>query len=134
MSAARNGCSYAEIDLYSDRLASRLMAHDIRPGDRVMIGLPNSADFIIACFAVWKVRAVVVALDPCTMAANLRSILENIEPTALIAERGFAEKVLETPASLRLFHVFFLTDHCGSVIGNRPDRRRVDASCNRESG
>jgi len=108
--------SYAEIDLCSDRLASRLMAHHIRPGDRVMIGLPNSAEFIIACFAVWKVRAVVVALDPCTVAANLRSIVEKIEPTALIAERGFAEKVLESPASLRFFRAFFLNNNCGRPL------------------
>jgi acyl-CoA synthetase (AMP-forming)/AMP-acid ligase II len=108
--------SYAEIDLYSDRLAGRLMAHDIRPGDRVMIGLPNSAEFIIACFAVWKVRAVVVALDPCTVAANLRGILQKIEPAALIAECGFAEKVLETPASLRFFRAFFLKNNCGSPL------------------
>lgn len=108
--------SHAEIALHSDRLASRLMTHDIRPGDRVMIGLPNSAEFIIACFAVWKVRAVVVALDPCTVAANLRSILEKIEPTALIAESGFAEKVLENPASLRFFRAFFLKDNRRSPL------------------
>ena len=108
--------SYADIELYSDRLAGRLMAHGIRPADRAVIGLPNSADFIIACFAVWKVRAVVVALDPCIVAANLRGILEKIEPAALIAERGFAEKVLETPSSLRLLRVFFLTNAGGSAL------------------
>lgn len=108
--------SYADINLRSDRLAGRLMAHQIRPGDRVMIGLPNSAEFIIACFAVWKVRAVVVALDPCTVAANLRSILEKIEPTALIAERGFAEKILQTPAPLQSFRAFFLNHSCGSPL------------------
>jgi len=112
--------SYAEIELHSDRLASRLMAHDIRPGDRVMIGLPNSAEFIIACFAVWKVRGVVVALDPCTVAANLRGILEKIEPTALIAESGFAEKVLETPASLRFFRAFFLKNNSGNRLATGP--------------
>ncbi len=112
--------SYAEIDRYSDRLASRLMAHHIRPGDRVVIGLPNSAEFIIACFAVWKVRAVVVALDPCAVAANLRGIVEKIEPTALIAERGFAEKILETAAALRFFRAFFLQNDRGSPLATGP--------------
>jgi long-chain acyl-CoA synthetase len=127
--------SYAEIDLYSDRLAGRLMAHGIQPGDRVMIGLPNSADFIIACFAVWKIRAVVVALDPCAMAANLRGILEKVEPTALIAERGFAEKVLETPASLRLFRVFFLANNGGSALAaGRIAVEPMQSATARESG
>ena len=110
--------SYAEIDVCSDRLASRLMAHNIRPRDRVLIGLPNSVEFIIACFAVWKVRAVVVALDPCTRAANLLGIVEKIDPTALIGESRFAEKIVETPSVLRFFRVFFLKDNCGSELAS----------------
>lgn len=99
--------SYAQIDLYSDRLASRLMKHGARSGDRVIIGLPNSAEFIVACFAVWKVRAVVVALDPCIRTGNLPDLLEKIEPVALIAESNFVERLCETtlPPSFRAFFI-----------------------------
>lgn len=102
--------SYAEIDLRSDRLASRLIAHNIRPGDRVIIGLPNSGDFITACFAVWKAGAVVVALDHYIRAANLKHILERIEPAALIAANDFAEKIWDMPEVLRFFRIFLLKD------------------------
>ncbi len=100
--------SYADIALYSDRLAGRLVARDVRPGDRVVISLPNSAEFIIACFAVWKARGVVVALDHCGGAASLQSILERIEPIALIADANFAEKIRGMGVVLRFFRVFFL--------------------------
>lgn len=102
--------SYAEIDLHSDRLATRLIARHVRAGDRVILGLPNSAAFIIACFAIWKARAVVVALDPASRSTNLQHILERTEPTALIAVNSFAERVLEMPEVLRFFRAFFLKD------------------------
>jgi len=104
--------SYAEIGRYSDRLASRLVAHDVNPGDRVVIGLPNSTEFIIACFAVWKARGVVVAIDHHAQAENLRSILERTEPVVLIAEANFAEKIQEMPVPLRSFRAFFLKNGC----------------------
>jgi len=102
--------SFAEIDQYSDRLALRLMAQDVRAGDRVILGLPNSANFVIACFAIWKARAVVVALDPAVRSTNLEHILEKTKPSALIAERNFAERVQAMPEVLPFFRVFFLKD------------------------
>lgn len=102
--------SYAEIDLRSDRLASRLIAHNIWPGDRVIIGLPNSGDLIIACFAVWKAGAVVVALDHCIRPGKLQRILARIEPAALIAANDFAEKICDMPEVLRFFRIFLLKD------------------------
>ena len=102
--------SYAEIDLYSDRLASQLIARHVQAGDRVILGLPNSAAFVIACFAIWKARAVVVALDPAIRSTNLQHILEKTEPSALIAVDSFAERVQEMPEVLRFFRAFFLKD------------------------
>src|SRR5438552_550593 len=102
--------SYAEIDRYSDGLANRLVARHVRSGDRIILGLPNSAAFVIACFAIWKARAVVVALDPAMRSTNLQHILERTEPTALIAQPSFVERVQEMPGVLRFFRVFFLKD------------------------
>lgn len=118
------GLSYAEVDLYSDRLAARLIAHAVRPGDRVIVGIPNSADFIIGSFAVWKVRAVVVALDQGMRSINLRHILKITEPSALIAENSFAERLQEMPEVLRSFRAFFLKN---------PAKTSVDAQIGIES-
>jgi long-chain acyl-CoA synthetase len=102
--------SYAGIELQSDRLAKRLVARDIYPGDRVILALPNSAAFVIACFAIWKARAVVVALDPAIRSTNLSHILERTEPSALIAANNVAERVREMPEASRSLRVFFLKD------------------------
>lgn len=102
--------SYAEIELYSDRLASRLIAHDVRAGDRVILGIPNSGEFMIGCFAVWKARALVVALDHGMLSTNLKHILKTTEPAALISSNTFAERLQEMPEVLRSFRAFFVKD------------------------
>ena len=113
--------SFAEIDLYSDRLAGRLIARGVRVGDRVILSLPNSAAFIIACFATWKARAVAVALDPAIRSTNLQHILERTEPTALVASNSFVERVQEMPDVLRFFRAFFLKD----TLATPPDPAQI---------
>jgi bile acid-coenzyme A ligase len=49
--------TWAELDKRTNRIARGLMAAGVKPGDLVTIGLPNSADFIEACFALWKAGA-----------------------------------------------------------------------------
>lgn len=102
--------SYEHIDLLSDRFASNLVAQGVKPGDRVILGLPNSAAFVIACFAIWKARAVVVALDPAIRSTNLQHILERTQPAALVASSTFADRVKEMPEVLPCFRAFYLKD------------------------
>jgi long-chain acyl-CoA synthetase len=102
--------SFAEIDAASDRLARWLVERQVLPGDRVILGLPNGSAFVIACFAIWKARAVVVALDPAIRSSNLQHILEKTEPSALIFANSFAERVREMPTVLPFLRVFFLDD------------------------
>src|SRR5437870_13652096 len=75
--------SYAEIDFLSDRLAAALVRRGIGPGSRVVMVLPNSVEFVIACFAIWKVRAIVVPEDTTIRPNNFRHILENYDGSHL---------------------------------------------------
>ena len=54
-----NGCqfTYAQFETAVDRAASMLAAHGIRKGDVVSLLMPNSAEYIIAYFACWKLGA-----------------------------------------------------------------------------
>ena len=49
--------TWNELDLRTNRLARGLMTAGVKHGDLVTIGLPNSVDFVEACFALWKVGA-----------------------------------------------------------------------------
>src|ERR1700756_377927 len=66
--------SYADVDALSGRLAGRLAACGVRKGDRVLLLLSNSLEFVTSCFAVWKAGAILVPEDPAIKDENLRHI------------------------------------------------------------
>lgn len=50
--------SYSELEASSNRLARAYAALGVKEGDKVTIALPNSIEFVEACYAVWKLGAV----------------------------------------------------------------------------
>ncbi|SEF02996.1 long-chain acyl-CoA synthetase [Streptomyces sp. 3213] len=56
--------SYAELDELSGRVAGGLLAHGVRPGDRVGMRLPNVPAFPALCFGALRAGAIVVPLYP----------------------------------------------------------------------
>ncbi len=53
--------TYRDLDRASDRLALNLLALGLKPLDRVVVQLPNVAEFVILYFALQKIGAVPVA-------------------------------------------------------------------------
>lgn len=85
--------SYADVDKASNLLADSLLSHGVVPGDRVLILLSNSLEFVAGCFAVWKAGAIVVAQDPAIKDEMLCPVLQDCTPQALIVDRGVAERL-----------------------------------------
>ncbi|WP_050465532.1 (2,3-dihydroxybenzoyl)adenylate synthase [Herbaspirillum autotrophicum] len=57
--------TYGELDQRADRFAAGLLKLGIRARDRVVLQLPNIAEFLVACFALFRIAAVpVFALVP----------------------------------------------------------------------
>ncbi|MGI5195771.1 (2,3-dihydroxybenzoyl)adenylate synthase [Streptomyces sp. CA-288835] len=57
--------TYRELDQQADRLRAGLRARGIRSGERVLVHLPNIAEFVPLCFALFRLGAVpVLALPP----------------------------------------------------------------------
>nr|WP_246257559.1 long-chain fatty acid--CoA ligase [Amycolatopsis anabasis] len=69
--------TWAELDAAADGQARRLVAEGVAPGDRVVLRLPTSADFVITLFAVVRAGAIAVPLSPQGPPAELRSLLEH---------------------------------------------------------
>lgn len=56
--------SYAQLDTLSQRIAGLLAAYGVTPGDRVAIMLPNVPHFAALYYAILRVGAVVVPMNP----------------------------------------------------------------------
>ena len=69
--------SYAEIESAANRLAHALIADGLQRGDRVAVYLGNSAETVIAIFAVLKAGGVFMPINPTTKIDKLAYILNN---------------------------------------------------------
>jgi long-chain acyl-CoA synthetase len=63
--------SYGELDDLSERFAALLHEHGVRRGDRVAVFLPNCPQFMLAFFAILKLGAVHVPVNPLFREAEL---------------------------------------------------------------
>jgi 2,3-dihydroxybenzoate-AMP ligase len=56
--------TYAELDRWSARTAAGLHNRGIAAGDRVLVQLPNSPEFVVVCFALFRIGALPVFVLP----------------------------------------------------------------------
>jgi bile acid-coenzyme A ligase len=74
--------TWAELDRRSSQLAAALAGRGVGLGDRVSLGLRNSAQFAFAAFATWKTGAVPVPVRWDVPAWELARVLDVIGPKA----------------------------------------------------
>lgn len=82
--ASETTLSYHALDLLSNRLASSLAQLGVRKGDRVAVSLGNSIDFAALTYAVFKLGAVLVPLNPGFNANQVQAGLRHLEVEVLI--------------------------------------------------
>lgn len=90
LSAVRAGerdLTYDELDRLSDRLASRLVHHGVRSGDRVGLLIERSAHLPIAVLGALKAGAAYIPLDPSYPATRLRYIVEDAGVLVVVGPR-----------------------------------------------
>ena len=69
------------------RLAGGLASTGVRPGDNVLVILPNVAEFVIGFFALARLGAAAVVLDAQSKEHELSNALRDCRPTAAITDR-----------------------------------------------
>lgn len=84
--------SYAGLLAQAETVAANLRAAGVAKGDRVAIMLPNTPQTIIAYCGVLKAGAVAVMVNPLYMETELRTILTDCTPAALIVLDLLLEK------------------------------------------
>ncbi|MEH1123269.1 (2,3-dihydroxybenzoyl)adenylate synthase [Micromonospora sp. CPCC 206061] len=77
--------SYAELDAWADRLAAGLSALGLGPGDRVVLQLPNSPEFVAVCVALFRIGVVPVLALPAHRRNEITYLCAHTEAKAYVA-------------------------------------------------
>lgn len=108
--------TYAELDMRVDCRAAGLHEYGIGAGDRVVAQLPNVAEFVIICFALFRIGACPVFALPTYRSVEIGHLLRIASPVAYVIPdvhlgvdyRALAATVIPDCPSLR--HVFVVGD------------------------
>ena len=85
--------SYGEINAMANRLARFLLAQGVAPGDRVVLLLENSLQYVASYYGALKAGGVAVPLNCELKSEALAGILEQLQPAAVVSCRK-SEKLL----------------------------------------
>lgn len=81
--------SYAELDALADSTAAGFAALGIVPGDRVVVQLPNTAEFVIALFGLIRAGAVPVMALPAHRRTEIEHFLRHSSAVAYVISERF---------------------------------------------
>ena len=76
--------TYADLDRLSNRLASGLRTLGVKKGDRVAVSLGNGTEFAALTYAVFKLGAVLVPLNPGFTSAQIAAALTHLGVELLV--------------------------------------------------
>ena len=122
--------TYGQLGEKAMALAYGLHELGIGKGDKVAAVLPPSPDFVILFFAVAELGAVIVPLNPQLRPRQLRHILQDAEPVAVVISTQAAddvqavEEVLKELAGLR--HVILVNGEKMGRVVDSYNRKFVD--------
>ncbi|MFD5767591.1 (2,3-dihydroxybenzoyl)adenylate synthase [Streptomyces sp. NPDC127049] len=115
----RRAWTYAELDLRADRLAAGLAARGIGSGDRVVVQLPNVAEFLEVVFALFRLGALPVFALPAHRESEISYFCSFTGAAAYVVpdtHAGFDYRALATTVLARcpeLRHVFVSGEDAG---------------------
>ncbi|MDX1563962.1 MAG: AMP-binding protein [Phycisphaeraceae bacterium] len=92
--------TYKQLRKKVDRTAAGLVQLGVRPGDRVVLTLPNCTPYMVLFLAVQKIGAVVVNAGPLMGKDDLKKLLTMTEPTAVVGLDLQSEMLADAGAEL----------------------------------
>jgi len=86
--------TYRQVNADADRFAAFLGDRAVKKGDRVVILLENSLEYVVAYYGILKAGAVAVPLSTDLKPDGLNPLLAELEPAAIISSSRF-ERLLQ---------------------------------------
>ncbi|MBE9570073.1 MAG: acyl--CoA ligase [Proteobacteria bacterium] len=95
--------TYAQINSKANRLAHWLLDQRVQAGDRIVLLLENSLEYVISYYGSLKTGAVVVPLSTDLKPDSLKPLLKELEPKIIVSSSKF-ERLLQA-SDLDQFHI-----------------------------
>jgi amino acid adenylation domain-containing protein/non-ribosomal peptide synthase protein (TIGR01720 family) len=92
--------TYGELLKEADRLAARLQAEGIRPGEVVTADLGRSAAMIVAMLAVWRIGAVFMPLEPTHPPDYRRMLMADADTACCLCDPDCSAEHADAPLRL----------------------------------
>ncbi|ACV57206.1 long-chain-fatty-acid--CoA ligase [Alicyclobacillus acidocaldarius] len=118
----------AELAALSSQLAHHIQALGVRPGDAVMVTMPNRPEVVIAFYAIAKAGAVAVPVMPLLQASEVRYIIQDSNPKLVITCEVLKPKIQQAIQDLSNPPVVRSVDDAGvegfeTVLSHYPAER-----------
>jgi len=107
--------SYRTLNELTDRLAGGLAKLGVKKGDRVIVFMPNSTQFVIAYFAIMKAGGVVVATNPLYSAREMADQFEDCGAEMVLCTSNFYARVKEVQPKTKVKKV--IVSHIREYMG-----------------
>ena len=78
--------TYGQLHRLSNRIAHGLAGRGVKSGDLVTVGLPNSVDFVAACYGIWKLGATPQPVSFRLPKGELQAIIDLAGSPLVVAE------------------------------------------------
>lgn len=85
--------SYRELQQQAEAIAGHLAEAGVGKGDRVLLYMQNSPQYIIGYFGILRANAVVVPVNPMNRAAELEYLIEDTQATVCLCAQELLENV-----------------------------------------
>ena len=92
---AERDWTYAEVDRLANRFGHALLDRGVRPEERVIIALPDGAEYVGALFGILKIGAVVVMVNPSLGAEGMEAMVELTRARVAVVDPAVAVPVAE---------------------------------------
>ncbi|MFG6430187.1 long-chain-fatty-acid--CoA ligase [Roseateles sp. LYH14W] len=116
--------TYAQLAAQVERLAAWLAERGVKRGDRVLVGLQNCPQLVVAHYAILSANAVVVPVNPMNKAAELRHLIEDSGAVLAITSTELSAEWLSAGMAAR----DLLVAHLAEVLpGGRTDGEGLPA-------
>ena len=116
--------TFAELDAEANQLANHLLAEGFGHGDHIGIYGQNSAEWLIAMVAIFKVRAVPININFRYVEDELVYLFDNADLVALVHDRGYIDRIAAVTAEVPGLRHFVMidddTDQDPAAIGSVP--------------